>query len=60
MSSTFNPQMELPMNQYKILFQHQYMPYYTVVTAKTKEEAAVKARKQQGHIWISKVIKISK
>ena len=48
------------MNQYKILFQHQYMPYYTVVTAKNKEEAAVKARKQQGHIWISKVIKISK
>ena len=48
------------MHEYKIFFQYQYMPYYTVVTAKTKEEATVKARKQQGHIWISKVTKIVK
>lgn len=48
------------MKQYKIKFQHQYMPYYTIITAKTKEEAAVKARKEQGHIWISKIIELSK
>ena len=48
------------MKQYKIKFQYQYMPYYTTVTAKTKEEAIAKARKEQGHIWIAKVIELSK
>ena len=48
------------MNKYKILFRQQNLIDTIVVTAKTKEEAAVKAREQQGHIKISKVIKISK
>jgi hypothetical protein len=46
------------MSSYKVYFQYQYNPYYCIVKAHNEDEARSQARKEQGFIWIYKVIKV--